>query len=303
MPQYATRAARRKPQNAPDAVDTRAVSGGRLYVVATPIGNLDDLSPRAARVLAEVDLVAAEDTRRTGRLLAHAGISAEQVSLHEHNEEQATARLLAELGAGRTVALVSDAGTPLVSDPGYRLLAGAHAAGVPVSPVPGPSALLAALSVAGLPTDRFCFEGFLPSKAAARRSRLAELAAETRTLVFFASVHRIADTLADLAAAFGAGRRAFVGRELSKLHEQCVAATAGELAAMAADGRLPAKGEFVVVCAGAPQAATGTLDVDELLRRLAPLLPHRQAVEIAAAASGRRRNELYRRLLELTGGD
>lgn len=279
------------------------MSGGRLYVVATPIGNLEDLSPRAARVLAEVDLVAAEDTRHTGRLLAHAGVRAEQVALHEHNEEQASARLLDELGRGRSVALVSDAGTPLVSDPGYRLLAAAHAAGIDVSPVPGPSALIAALSVAGLPTDRFCFEGFLPAKAAARRARLAALTGETRTLVFFVAVHRVGAVLADLADAFGGDRRAFLGRELSKLHEQCVAATLAELSAMLADGRVPAKGEFVVACAGAETGPSGAVDVDELLRQLGPLMPQRQAIDIAVAVSGRRRNDVYRRMLELSGDD
>ena len=277
------------------------MSAGRLYVVATPIGNLADLSPRAAQVLAEVDIVAAEDTRHTGRLLAHAGARAEQVALHEHNEEAASARLVAEMLSGRSVALVSDAGTPLVSDPGYRLVRAAHEAGVPVSPVPGPSALIAALSVAGLPTDRFCFEGFLPAKRAARRARLDALAAETRTLVFFAAVHRIGDVLRDLAEAFGTERRAFVGRELSKLHEQCVTAPLGALSAMLDDGRIPAKGEFVVACAGREAEPEAGLDVDELLRRLAPLMPRRQAIDIAVAVSGRRRNDVYRRMLDIEG--
>ena len=169
-----------------------------LHVVATPIGNLGDLSPRARQVLAEVAAICAEDTRRSGQLLAHFGIATPLLALHEHNEQQLAQRLVARLLAGESLALVSDAGTPLVSDPGYRLVQAARAAGIRVSPVPGPCALIAALSVAGLPSDRFAFEGFLPAKASARRERLAALAGETRTLVFYESAHRIEESLADL---------------------------------------------------------------------------------------------------------
>lgn len=273
---------------------------GTLFVVATPIGNLEDLSPRALRVLGDVDLVASEDTRRTGRLLSHFGIAAELIALHEHNEAAASERLIEALAGGRSVALVSDAGTPLISDPGYRLLSLAHAAGLTVSPVPGPSALLAALSVAGLPTDRFSFEGFLPAKAAARRRRLEELAAATPTLVFYEAVHRVGATLADLVELFGAERQAFLGRELSKLHEQCELAPLATLAARFEDGSIPAKGEFVLVVAGAPPAAPGArLDVDELLRRLRPLMPQRQAIDIVVAVSAEPRNSVYRRMLAI----
>jgi 16S rRNA (cytidine1402-2'-O)-methyltransferase len=275
---------------------------GILYVVATPIGNRDDLSPRARSVLAAVQVIASEDTRRTGRLLAHFGIKAQQIALHEHNEAAAGARLLALLEDGQSVALVSDAGTPLISDPGYRLLHLAHERGVTVSPVPGPSALIAALSVAGLATDRFCFEGFLPAKRAARQAQLKALRGELRTLVFYEAVHRIRDALVDMRDVLGAERRAFIGRELSKLHEQCVAASLQELVEKLDDASIPAKGEFVVVVAGAAQATlTASLDVDALLLKLAPLLPHKQAVDIVAAVSTERRNDLYRRLLALTG--
>ena len=202
---------------------------GTLFVVATPIGNLEDLSPRARQTLANVDLVAAEDTRHTGRLLSHLGLKKRQFALHEHNEARATRALLEQLGDGKSVALVSDAGTPLVSDPGYRLVQAAHAAGIPVSPVPGPSAVTAALSVSGLPTDRFGFEGFPPAKPAARRKWLQARAADDRTLLFFEGVHRIAATLADMVDVFGADRPAFLGRELTKLHEQCTHACLGEL--------------------------------------------------------------------------
>lgn len=280
------------------------MTDGTLYVVATPIGNRDDLSPRARRVLGDVALVASEDTRRTGRLLAHFGIRAQQLALHEHNEEQASERIVAALGEGRDVALVSDAGTPLISDPGYRLLAKVHAAGLPVSPVPGPSALIAALSVAGLPTDRFCFEGFLPSRAAARRKRLAALARESRTLVLYEAVHRIRDLLADIGDTLGPDRRLFVGRELSKLHEQCALSTAGEILDRLGDGRIPVKGEFVIVVEGAGEAADAGAGIDSeaLLAELLPRLPHREAVAVVSRVCGVRRNDVYRRMLEITGG-
>ncbi|MDH3848148.1 MAG: 16S rRNA (cytidine(1402)-2'-O)-methyltransferase, partial [Gammaproteobacteria bacterium] len=202
---------------------------GTLFVVATPIGNLEDLSPRARQTLAEVDLVAAEDTRHTGRLLSHLGLKTRQFALHEHNEARAAQVLIEQLKDGKSVALVSDAGTPLVSDPGYRLVQAAHAHGIAVSPLPGPSAVTAALSVSGLPTDRFGFEGFPPAKQAARRKWLQARADDQRTLLFFEAVHRIAATLADMVDVFGAGRQAFLGRELTKLHEQSRRASLGEL--------------------------------------------------------------------------
>lgn len=278
------------------------MSDGTLFVVATPIGNRDDLSPRARDTLQAVDLVASEDTRRTGRLLSHFGISAPQLSLHEHNEEAAAAKVISALQQGQSVALVSDAGTPLVSDPGYRLLRMAHEQGIRVAPVPGASALVAALSVAGIATDRFCFEGFLPARQSARRTALGALAAETRTLVFYESVHRIREMLADASDLLGASREAFVGRELTKLHEQCVQATLGQLAAMLDEQSIPRKGEFVVVVDGAADvvAAPG-IDANVLLEKLAAVLPGKQAVDIVASVSGGRRNDLYRRMLELTG--
>lgn len=267
-----------------------------LFIVATPIGNLEDLSPRARRVLAEVELIAAEDTRHTGRLLSHIGVRTPLKSLHEHNETALVAMLLTALENGSSVALVSDAGTPLVSDPGFRLVAGARERGIDVSPVPGPSAVTAALSVAGLPTDRFCFEGFLPARQAARRAALQALVHEPRTLVFFESVHRIADTLADLAEAFGGERQAFLGRELTKLHEQLLPGTLAELSAMARSGAIPAKGEFVIVVRGGKPAAEG-IDAVRLASELAAVLPARQAAAIVAKVTGAKKNEVYRRLL------
>jgi len=277
---------------------------GTLYVVATPIGNLDDLSPRAREVLDAVDLIAAEDTRVTGRLLMHFGIKSRQTALHEHNEAAVAGKLVGELQAGKSIALVSDSGTPLISDPGFRLLRAAHKAGITVSPIPGASALVAAVSASGLPTDRFAFEGFLPAKRAARRNRLQSLSGETRTTVFYESVHRVADTVDDLIGTHGADRNAFLGRELSKLHEQCVSANLQTIADWLADGRIPAKGEFVIVIEGAPESASDEtmINADQLLETLARALPGKQAVAIAAKLSGQNKNELYRKMLALKDG-
>jgi 16S rRNA (cytidine1402-2'-O)-methyltransferase len=276
---------------------------GTLFVVATPIGNLDDLAPRARQTLASVDLIAAEDTRHTGRLLSHFGIKTRLLALHDHNEEQLAEMLVKYLAAGDSIALVSDAGTPLVSDPGFRLLRAAHRAGASVTPIPGPSAVTAALSVAGLPTDRFCFEGFLPAKQKARRDALASLTNERRTMVFYESVHRIADALADLVAEFGDDRSAFLGRELTKMHEQCIHGTLAELRDQIGEGSITAKGEFVIVVAGSTVAEKSSIDVDRLLVELADRMPGKDAAKVIARATGEKRNALYQRLLELTKPD
>jgi 16S rRNA (cytidine1402-2'-O)-methyltransferase len=275
----------------------RAMSG-TLFVVATPIGNLEDLSPRARQSLAEVDLIAAEDTRRTGRLLSHIGVKTRQFAFHDHNEEQATPTLIEQLKSGKSVALVSDAGTPLLSDPGYRLVKAAHDASIPVSAIPGPSSLTAALSIAGLPTDRFHFEGFLPAKAVARRSRLRELAGRSATLVFFESVHRVRASVADMANAFGADRQACLARELTKLHEQSVRATLGVLLAGIDAGDIPRKGEFVIIVDGSGDAAPSQTDKGRLLDALADALPAKQAAAIAAQVTGEKKNALYREIIE-----
>ncbi len=272
---------------------------GTLFVVATPIGNLEDLTPRARQTLVSVDLVAAEDTRHTGRLLFTIGAKPALMALHDHNEERAAAEAIAALESGRDVALVSDAGTPLVSDPGFRLVRAAHEHGIAVVPVPGTSAVTAALSVAGLPTDRFCFEGFPPAKQAARRAFYAGLATEPRTIVLYESVHRIDDSLADLAAAFGADRPAFIGRELTKLHEQCVLATLDELRRRVRERDIPGKGEFVIVLAGAPRTAGRDVDADRMLRVLCPHLGAKKAARVTAELTGLRKNALYERMLEL----
>ena len=265
-----------------------------LHVVATPIGNLGDLSPRAQQVLREVAAVCAEDTRRSGQLLAHFGIGTPLLALHEHNEQQLAQRLVARLLAGESLALVSDAGTPLVSDPGYRLVRAARAAGVKVSPVAGPSALVAALSVAGLPSDRFTFEGFLPAKASARRERLAALAGEPRTLVFYESSHRIEESLADLRAAFGDDRPAVLARELTKLFETVLDGTLADLHARVAADADQRKGEFVLVVQGVGEDVDAKLAEGRRVHAvLARQLPPSTAAKLAAEITGAPRKALY----------
>lgn len=272
---------------------------GSLVVVATPIGNLGDLSTRATQVLREVDLILAEDTRHTGRLLAHIGSEVPQRSLHEHNEQQRMEEVLTRLQAGERVALVSDAGTPAVSDPGYRLVAACVAAGLRVEPIPGPSAVLAALVASGLPTDRFAFDGFLPRKGAARRRRLAELAAEPRTIVLFAAPHRVAHDLDDLAAALGPERPAALGRELTKLHEEVRHGTLATLATAAADG---VRGEVTLVIAGAPTSALAQPEDHELAARVADLVAagstKKDAIAEVARLTGTPKRTVYQAVLD-----
>ena len=269
-------------------------TSGTLYVVATPIGNLGDIGPRALDTLRDVAAICAEDTRRSGQLLAHFGIATPLLALHEHNEDAIAQRVVARLLAGESLALVSDAGTPLVSDPGFRLVRAARAAGVKVSPVPGASALIAALSVAGLPSDRFAFEGFLPAKASARRERLQGLVAEPRTLIFYESSHRIEETLAAMAQAFGGERPAVLARELTKLFETVLDGTLALLGAKVEADADQRKGEFVVMVQGAGEDADAK--VAEGLRLYAKLkehLPPSTAAKLAAELSGAPRKALY----------
>jgi 16S rRNA (cytidine1402-2'-O)-methyltransferase len=270
-----------------------------LYVVATPIGNLGDISGRAREILAAASAVAAEDTRHSGRLLRELGLERPLVSLHEHNERMRIAELVARLQRGESIALVSDAGTPLVSDPGYLLVAAAVAAGITVSPVPGPNAAIAALSASGLPCDRFCFEGFLPSRAAARRRRLAALAAETRTLVIYEAPHRIAESLDDLAAACGGERRACVAREITKRFETFYRGSLAQLAARAKTDPDLERGESVVIVEGAPVAEPGAAELDATLAVLLRHLPPSGAAAAAAGLMGVRRADAYARALAL----
>ena len=265
-----------------------------LYVVATPIGNLADLSPRALETLRTVAAICAEDTRRTRQLLAHFGIDRPLLALHEHNEDAMAERLVARLLGGESLALVSDAGTPLVSDPGYRVVRAAREAGIRVSPLPGACAFVAALSVAGLPSDRFVFEGFLPAKAGARRERLQRLASEPRTLAFYESAHRIEETLADMVAVFGGERRAVLARELTKLFETVLDDTLVGLARRVASDANQRKGEFVVLVHGAGDDADARIaEGRRLYAKLGEYLPPSTAAKLAAELSGAPRKALY----------
>jgi 16S rRNA (cytidine1402-2'-O)-methyltransferase len=270
-----------------------------LYLVATPIGNLRDMTLRALEILAAADLVACEDTRVTRKLFDHYGLSTPLTPYHDHNAEAVRPKILDKIAAGGAVALVSDAGTPLISDPGYRLVRAAHAAGHPVTAAPGASAVLAALTVAGLATDRFFFEGFLPAKSAAKRARIAELTRIPSTLVLFESGPRIAATLADLAEGLGA-REAAIGRELTKLHEEVRRGTLDRLARDYAAGA-ERRGEFVIVIAGpiAPEQPDEA-EIDAMLRAALARTSVKDAVAEVAAATGEPRRAIYGRALELT---
>ncbi|PAU75665.1 16S rRNA (cytidine(1402)-2'-O)-methyltransferase [Halomonas salipaludis] len=271
---------------------------GALYVVATPIGNLDDLSPRAARLLGEVALIAAEDTRHSARLLRHLGLERPMLSLHEHNEAARVAQLAERLVAGDDVALISDAGTPLICDPGFVLVRELRAAGHRIVPVPGPCALVAGLSAAGLPTDRFTFIGFLPAKSAARRARLESLAGRDETLVCYESPHRIRATLEDLAAALGE-RRVVLARELTKTFETFLDGSAEMLLARMQEDPDQARGEFVVMIGGAPpreETDQALLEADRLLAALlAEGVGVKQAASVAARVLGGAKKSWYAR--------
>ena len=267
---------------------------GRLHVVATPIGNLEDLSPRALRTLREAALVAAEDTRHTQQLLNVHGVRATLLSLHDYNEEQQVDTVLARLRGGDDVALVSDAGTPLISDPGYRLVRAVRAAGLQVTPVPGPCAAIAALSVAGIASDRFAFEGFLPAKAGARRDRLQTLLAEPRTLVFYESSHRIEESLADFVAVFGGERGAVLARELTKRFETILDGSLASIAARVAADADQRRGEFVLVVEGAEADADAALhEGRRIYAALVAHLPPSTAARVAAELTGAPRKALY----------
>ena len=286
---------------------TKVAAVGRLYVVATPIGNLGDFSARAQETLRACQWIAAEDTRHTGVLLKHFNIQTPQLSLHDHNEAARSIEIIARLQKGDSVALVSDAGTPAISDPGFDLVRAAAAQGIEVVAIPGPCAAIAALSIGGLPTDRFCFEGFLPARRSARRKRLEALLHEARTLVFYEAPHRVHDTLDDCATVFGANRGATVVREITKVHETVYRGSLGEHVVRAASDPDFSRGEIVLLIAGSPQAEEagepgadgfgGALD--RVLKILLAELPLKQAAHLAAQLAQVRDNEAYRRALEL----
>lgn len=275
---------------------------GALYIVATPLGNLGDITHRAIQVLESVDLIAAEDTRNSQKLLNHFGIKAPMMALHEHNEREQTDEIITKLSSGLSIALISDAGTPLISDPGYSLVSRLHDEGLKVIPVPGPSALIAALSVAGLPTDHFCFEGFLPSKNSAREKVLEGLKKEARTLVFYEAPHRIVATLACLRDIFGEQRQVCLVRELTKMYETIRRDTTANLLEWVSANPEQQKGECVLVVAGAAETFNPDkveIETDRLLRGLLEKMSLKDAAHIAAAITGLKKNALYEQALEI----
>lgn len=289
-----------------DVAGASKFTTGTLYVVATPIGNLDDMSARALKVLADVALIAAEDTRHSMRLMQHFGINTPLAACHEHNERDEGGRFLTRLLAGDDIALVSDAGTPLISDPGYHLVRQARAAGVKVVPVPGACALIAALSAAGLPSDRFIFEGFLPAKTAGRRARLEQVKEEPRTLIFYEAPHRILECLDDMQAVFGADRPALLGRELTKAFETLKGLPLGELHAFVAADSNQQRGECVVLVGGwsAPEDEQAiSTEAQRVLDLLLAELPLKRAAALAAEITGVRKNLLYQAALEKQKAD
>ena len=281
------------------------MKNGVLYVVATPIGNLDDISTRAVEVLGNVDLVAAEDTRHSRTLLNHFGIDVRMLSLHEHNEYQALGKVIDRLQQGDSVALISDAGTPLISDPGFALVRECHKQGIPVSPIPGPSAAIAALSASGLASDSFLFLGFPNRNKSARRAEFEGLINESRTMLFYESSHRVKSCLQDMADIFGADRIGVVARELTKLHETIMQDSLGSLCEVLELDPMQSKGEFVLIVSGFVGTTGDELDPEALrsLKLLMQELPLKQAAALAAKLTGEKKNRLYKCGLELQNGD
>jgi len=279
-------------------------NAGTLYVVATPIGNLEDMTPRAIRILSEVDLIAAEDTRHSGKLLKHFGIEAKTEALHEHNERSQVPRLIEILQAGKSIAFITDAGTPLVSDPGFHLVRSARQAGLSVIPVPGACAAIAALSAAGLPSDRFVFEGFPPAKSAARRAVFEKLREEARTLIFYESPHRILESLKEMTEIFGPEREAVLARELTKQFETVRNGTLTELSEWVNRDPHQQLGEFVILIHGVPRVEREAVDgeAERVLKILLDELPVSQAAALAARITGLKKNRLYEYALSLKGG-
>jgi 16S rRNA (cytidine1402-2'-O)-methyltransferase len=274
---------------------------GTLYIVATPIGNLQDISLRAVEVLQKVDCIAAEDTRHSLALLRQFAINTKTISLHEHNERERADELLKRLQAGESIALISDAGTPLISDPGYFLVREARQLGIRIVPIPGACAAIAALSAAGLPTDRFVFEGFLPVKSKLRQDRLAALVRESRTMIFYEAPRRIIDLLQDIQAVLGAERWVVIARELTKVFETIHAAPVAELIAWVEQDSNQERGEMVVLVAGAKEsnADQALFAVEHVLAVLLETLPLKQAVALATKITGKKKNDIYQQALQM----
>ena len=275
------------------------VASGTLYLVATPIGNLADITHRAVMVLGQVDMIAAEDTRHSQRLLSHLGIRSKLLAYHEHNEDKMTSRLLDDLAAGKSIALISDAGTPLISDPGYRLVSQAHDREMVVVPIPGVCAAITALSAAGLATDSFTFEGFPPAKQGARLHFLERLAVQHRTMVFYVSCHRIIETLKDMQAVFGGSRRVAFARELTKTFETIKRTELSDLVDWVEADENQRKGEIVLVVEGKIDDGEDTGQVDHYLTILLSELPVKQSVNLVVKMTGENKNDIYKRALAL----
>ncbi len=270
------------------------MNAASLYIVATPIGNLSDISERAIKILQEVDLIAVEDTRHSGKLLQHIGVSTPMLALHEHNEDKKVQDIIDKLLAGAQIALISDAGTPLISDPGYQLVKAALLAGIKVSPIPGPSALVTALSVSGLPSDSFIFEGFLPNKSSGRIKKLGALSAESRTLIFYEAPHRIVACLQDMLQIFGAKRTAVIARELTKTFETIKNDSLENLLEWVQADTNQQKGEFVVLVQGKEKDNTVVnSEAESILNTLMQELPLKQASHLASKITGIKKNTLY----------
>jgi|SRR5579872_3622770 len=274
---------------------------GTLYVVATPIGNLQDMSPRAIEALKSVNCIAAEDTRHSAPLLQHFMINTVTIALHEHNERERAVKLLERLHRGESIALISDAGTPLISDPGYFLVREARKAGIRVVPIPGPSAVIAALSVSGLPTDKFCYEGFLPAKSKHRLEQLEQLKNETRTMIFYEAPHRVLESLQDMLQIFGSLREVVIARELTKIYETIHSAALVELIEWVKNDENQQRGEIVLMVKGSEIAPTAVdaISIDHILTTLLADLPLKQAVELTTKITNKRKNEIYQRALQL----
>ena len=286
-------------QNDNSAAQNSSVSAGILYLVATPIGNLDDITQRAVNVLAQVDFIAAEDTRHSQRLLSHLGIKTKLLAYHEHNEDYITSKFLDELEAGKSIAVISDAGTPLISDPGYRLVSQAHDRHLRVIPIPGVCAAIAALSAAGLATDSFSFEGFPPAKQGARLQFFEKFSTSKQTLIFYVSCHRILETLQDMQTVFGAERRVSFAREITKTFETIKRMTLTTLIELVESDANQRKGEIVLVLEGSAIEAIDTQESDKYLSILLAELPVKQAVALVVKMTGENKNDLYKRALEL----
>ena len=276
-----------------------SIRRGILYIVATPIGNLEDLSTRAQRILGDVDLILAEDTRHSRRLLQHFGIATPVKAYHDHNERQLAPALIQKLLQGTNMALISDAGMPLISDPGYHLVRAAHRSGAVVVSVPGPCALVSALSIAGFPADRFVFEGYLPSRASTRRQHLESLRNELRTMVFYEAPHRVLSCLSDMAACFGRERPAAIARELTKQYENVRCDSLGNLVDWLKEDAKRTKGEFVLILEGAARSSPSVDDAKRVLDVLLRALPLKQAVLLTEEITRVRKNELYGIALQL----